>query len=176
MTVSLKPASLNASLLLARKGEAMPAVAATSQNNPGLAWGAPVHPEDVTALPQPHPTHAHNPQSKVVATARMRPEQLPHPEPRPEQRPEHRPRSDARLSPDSFFSGRNRNEPRKVPVAHNSDLVALTMRIEDEAYLRLKYLAQQSGRSAMHVLNDALDTHLSRSGVPKSRKLIVKPG
>lgn len=172
MTVSLKPARLNASLLLARKGEAMPAVAATSQNNPGLAWGGAAHPEDVTVQPQPNPT----PQSKVVATARMRPEQLPHPESRPEQRPEHRPRSDARLSPDSFFSGRNRNEPRKVPVAHNSDLVALTMRIEDETYLRLKYLAQQSGRSAMHVLNDALDTHLSRAGVPKSRKLIVKPG
>lgn len=169
MTVSLKPARLDASLLLARKGEAMPAVAATSQNNPGLAWGAPAHPEDIVQ-PEAHPT----PTPKVVATARLRPEHRP--EQRPEYRSEHRPRADARLSPDSFFSGRNQSLPRKTPVAHNADLVALTMRIEDETYLRLKYLAQQSGRSAMHVLNDALDTHLSRSGVPKSRKLIVKPG
>ena len=161
MTVSLKPASLNASLLLARKGEAMPAVAATSQNNPGLAWGAPAHPGDVIQTEQ-RSTPPQPPNQKVVATARLRPEQ--------------RTRSDARLGPDQFFSGRTQNQPRKVPVAHNADLMALTMRIEDETYLRLKYLAQQSGRSVMHILNDALSSHLSRSGVPKSRKLIVKPG
>lgn len=159
MTTSIKPARLDASLLLARKGEAMPAVAATSHNNPGLAFGAPAHPQDISIQPQ---THVQPEPSKVVATARLRPEQ--------------RQRPDARLSPDSFFSGRNRVEPRKVPVAHNSDLVALTMRVEDEMYLRLKYLAQQSGRSPQHVLTDALDCHLSRSGISKLHKLIVKPG
>ena len=170
MTTSVKPARLDASLLLARKGEATPAVAATSQNNPGLAWGAPAHPEDfnihVQTKPQPQP-HPHSMAEtkvepiKVVTTARLRPDT--------------RPRPDARLSPDSFFSGRKRAVSAKANIAHNSDLVALTIRIEDETYLRLKYLAQQSGDCPQQVLNDALSTHLVREGVPKSRKLLVKP-
>jgi len=174
MTTSVKPARLDASLLLARKGEAMPAVAATSHNNPGLAWGAPAHPEDFSihvqthtqpqSQPQPHPqpkAEAKVEPIKVAATARLRPDT--------------RPRSDARLSPDSFFSGRHRTAPVRTNIAHNSDLVALTMRVEDETYLRLKYLAQQSGYSPQQVLNDALDMHLVREGVPKSRRLLVKP-
>lgn len=167
MTTSMKPARLDGSLLLARKGEAMPAVAATSHNNPGLAWGAPAHPQDISIQPKTDVQSAPKPDpTRVVATARLR----------PEQRPEQRQRPDKRLSADSFFSGRNRMEHRKAPVAHNSDLVALTLRVEDDTYLRLKYLAQQSGHSPQHVLTAALDNHLSLSGVPKSRKLFVKPG
>lgn len=164
MTTSVKPARLDASLLLARKGEAMPAVAATSHNNPALAWGAPAHPEDFNTPVQPQPPKRAEPKIehiKVVASARLRADA--------------RPRSDARLSPDSFFTGRHRTVPAKANIAHNSDLVALTMRVEDETYLRLKYLAQQYGYSPQQVLNDALDRHLVREGVPKSRKLLVKP-
>lgn len=168
MTMSNKPAlkavvkptaSLNGSLLLARKGEAAPAVAATQHNNPGLAWGAPAHPGDF----QPQPA----PQQQPIA---------------------HQPIAQARLRPESFFSGHahssqahpshGRNAAQihsRARVSQERDPVALTMRVEDETYLRLKYLAQSTGRSTQQVLSEALDDHLVHSGVPFSRKLMVKP-
>ena len=164
MTTSNKPqgkpmtkplARLDASLLLARKGEASPAVAATQHNNPGLAWGAPVHPGDF----QPQmSTQAH--------------QQATQPDPQPVAK--------ARLRPDSFFSahGRGSANPYAKPrtrATQDRDPVALTMRVEDETYLRLKYLAQRTGRSTQQVLAEALDVHLVHSGVPHSRKLVVKP-
>ena len=153
MTMSNKPAlkaavkptaRLDASLLLARKGEAAPAVAATQHNNPGLAWGAPAHPGDF----QPQ----HTPQQPVVQ---------------------------ARLRPESFFSGHGGRSTAQLHararMSPERDPVALTMRVEDETYLRLKYLAQSTGRSTQQVLSEALDDHLVHSGVPHSRKLMVKP-
>ena len=53
------------------------------------------------------------------------------------------------------------------------DPVALTVRMEDETYLRLKYLAQRTGRSPQQVLAEALDDHLAHHGVPHSRKLVI---
>lgn len=184
MTTSNKPtvksaARLDASLLLARKGEAAPSVAATQHNNPGLAWGAPAHPADfqpaATAQehashrgPQHAPQHAGSSHSGALGTV-------------------------TRLRPDSFFahasghasnqaSNHASNQARGVVgqairtrAAVERDPVALTMRVEDDTYLRLKYLAQSSGRSTQQVLAEALDDHLITSGVPHSRKLVVKP-
>ncbi|HEY9162998.1 MAG TPA: hypothetical protein VIN57_00205 [Magnetovibrio sp.] len=168
---SVKPiARLDASLLLARKGEASPAVAATQHNNPGLAWGAPAHPGDF----QPH-AQAHNlahtqaqAQAHSQAAAPSRPAYPTAHFPTAQATPPHV-STQARLRPDSFFATNmsNRNPSERDPVA-------LTMRVEDETYLRLKYLAQRSGRSTQQVLAEALDVHLSHSGVPRSRKLVIK--
>lgn len=138
-------ARLDASLLVARKGEAAPSVAATQHNNPGLAWGAPAHPHDF----QPE-TH---------------------------QQPVAQPTVKARLRPDSFFRGATsaHASSRATRITQDRDPVALTMRVEDETYLRLKYLAQRSGRSTQEVLAEALSEHLVQSGVPQSRKLVVAP-
>jgi len=163
MTTTNKPAAkLDGSLLLARKGEAMPAVAATQHNNPALAWGAPAHPGDFqpTGDVETEPRHAANPPAAAVVA---------HPATI----------SQARLRPDSFFAAHGRGthpvKGRVVRAAQDRDPVALTMRVEDETYLRLKYLAQNTGRSTQQVLGDALERHLSVSGVPQSRKLVVKP-
>jgi len=171
MTMSNKPAvkptaRLDASLLLARKGEASPAVAATQHNNPGLAWGAPAHPADF------------QPQSPAFSPAHIQVH------------------AQARLRPDSFFahahapqghgvthmgvhgsglSARSSAYTGRTRASAERDPVALTMRVEDETYLRLKYLAQHTGRSTQQVLAEALDDHLLNSGVPSSRKLVVKP-
>ena len=152
-------ARLDASLLLARKGEASPAVAATQHNNPGLAWGAPVHPGDFTPHLQEAP-HVAAPQPAADAASG--------------------PVVTARLRPDSFFTAHSRSvsktpkTPWKRP-AQDREPVALTMRVADETYLRLKYLAQSKGRSTQQVLADALDDHLVQNGVIFSRKLVVKP-
>jgi len=56
MSISSKPASLDGSLLFARKGEAIPAITANQHNNPGYAWGESLHPDDFQAEIYPlHP-------------------------------------------------------------------------------------------------------------------------
>jgi len=162
LKAAVKPtARLDASLLLARKGEAAPAVAATQHNNPGLAWGAPAHPEDFQ--PQ-QPTHQQPSLQQPVKQGTVQ--------------------GAARLRPESFFAsaqshpshGRSSAQTySRTRVSPDRDPVALTMRVEDEMYLRLKYLAQSTGRSTQQVLAEALDDHLVHSGVPSSRKLMVKP-
>lgn len=143
-------ARLDASLLLARKGEAMPAIAATQHNNPGLAWGAQPHPQDF------QPQHHQPPQ---VAQPAVRPQTV----------------ATARLRTDSFVGARPfKTTARPAPQSHVDD-VALTLRIEDETYLRLKYLAQKTGMSTRKILNEALTFHLVRKGVPRSRKMVLKP-
>lgn len=160
---SAKPiARLDASLLLARKGEASPAVAATQHNNPGLAWGAPAHPEDF----QPQvPAQAHTTSRPAYPTAHFPTAQAQPPQPHAALHV----KAQARLRPDSFFAANGRTR-----ATLERDAVALTMRVEDETYLRLKYLAQHTGRSTQQVLAEALDVHLSHSGVPRSRKLVIK--
>jgi len=154
--VGVKPiARLDSSLLLARKGEAAPSVAATQHNNPGLAWGAPAHPADYqpqVAPPQPLSSAPTASSQQPIASARLR--------------------------PDSFhgFAGHGRSVPTprvRVPQHQPRDPVALTLRVEDEMYLRLKYLAQHTGRSTQQVLAEALDGHLTDQGVPRSRKLVI---
>ncbi|MCR4376843.1 MAG: hypothetical protein NUV50_01970 [Rhodospirillales bacterium] len=152
LKVSLKPAArLDGSLLLARKGEASPAVAATPHNNPGLAWGASVHPGDFQPQAQPQAMSPVQTSGKASISARLR--------------------------PSSFFAAHGRaavpfNNP-KTRAAQEREPVALTVRVEDETYLRLKYLAQCTGQSPQQVLTEALDDHLVRGGVPKSRKLTI---
>jgi len=146
-------ARLDASLLLARKGEAMPTIAATRHNNPGLIWGAQPHPEDFQPqhtrphqVPQPPTTPRINP----VATARLR-------------------------SGEAFFAGRATKASTRNATHSHLDDVALSLRLEDETYLRLKYLAQKSGLSTQKILNEAVAFHLVRKGVPRSRKIVLKP-
>jgi len=155
MATSPKPASrpaprsaarLDASLLLARKGHAMPAVASTQHNNPGLAWGAHPHPQDFQSQNSARPVA----RAKAVATARLR--------------------SDTFVSERTAKANPNPRQHAQSP----KDDVALTLRLEDETYLRLKYLAQKSGMSAHKILNEALAFHLVRNGVPRSRKLVIK--
>lgn len=149
LKVSLKPvARLDGSLLLARKGEASPAVAATQHNNPGLAWEASVHPVDF------------QPQAMIPVQASGKTS------------------ISARLRPSSFFAARGRGAMPfnpKTRINQEREPVALTVRVEDETYLRLKYVAQCTGQSPQQVLAEALDDHLARGGVPKSRKLVVCP-
>lgn len=153
LKVSPKPvARLDGSLLLARKGEASPAVAATQYNNPGLAWGASVHPGDF------QPQAQHQAMSPVQASGKAS--------------------ISARLRPSSFFAAHGRAAVPfnpKTRAAQEREPVALTVRVEDETYLRLKYLAQCTGQSPQQVLTEALDDHLVRGGVPKSRKLMICP-
>jgi len=144
MVATHKPASLNASLLLARKGEAVPAIAATSHNNPNLAWGGAAHPNDYR--PQPYPSH---PKNRTKLPSAIAP---------------------ARLRPRSFL-GEGGPNPY---MDQNIDEVTLTLRVRDETYLRLKYLAQKSGRSTHQILGDALSSYLVRQGIPQSQKLVVK--
>jgi len=161
---SIKPASrpttrpvarLDASLLLARKGEAMPAIAATQHNNPDLAWGAQPHPQDFQS--QHHQPQHHQPQP--VAQPAPRPQTV----------------ATARLRTETFVGARPfKTNARPGPQSHVDD-VALTLRIEDETYLRLKYLAQKTGLSTRKILNEALTFHLVRKGVPRSRKMFLKP-
>ena len=161
---SIKPASrpttrpvarLDASLLLARKGEAMPAIAATQHNNPDLAWGAQPHPQDFQS--QHHQPQHHQPQP--VAQPAPRPQTV----------------ATARLRTETFVGARPfKTNARPGPQSHVDD-VALTLRIEDETYLRLKYLAQKTGLSTRKILNEALTFHLVRKGVPRSRKMVLKP-
>lgn len=145
-------ASLDASLLLARKGEASPAIVATQHNNPGLAWGAAPHPEDFQSVPQPM---QHQPAQVAPAQA-----QASHPP---------QPRAQARLRPDSLFA-----RPRSTRSGAPTEAVTVALRLEDAMYLRLKYLAQASGMSTQAILNEALGLHLIRKGVPQSRKIVIK--
>lgn len=158
---SVKPtARLDASLLLARKGEASPAVASTQHNNPGLAWGEPAHPGDF------------QPQSLIHAHPPVQP-----PQPYAGNPGATKPIVMARLRPDSFFAAHGRGAVSmnaRTRPNQDRDAVALTLRVEDETYLRMKYLAQHTGRSTQQVLAEALDNHLVHSGVPHSRKLIVQ--
>jgi len=163
MATSVKPVSrpaarLDASLVLARKGEAMPAIAATQHNNPGLAWGAQPHPHDF----QPQHTPSHHP-VQPISRPTARPQMI----------------ASARLRPDTFAMPRTGKATAKASVRPGpqplTDDVALTLRIEDETYLRLKYLAQKSGLSTGKVLNDALAFHLVRKGVPRAQKMVLKP-
>jgi len=159
MATSTKPAirpvaRLDASLLLARKGEALPAIAATQHNNPGLVWGAQPHPDDFQ--PQSFQTHHNSPQA-----------------PRPQQ-PAARvhPSATARLrNAEALFASRTTKVPARQGPHSQLDDVALSLRLEDETYLRLKFLAQKSGLSTQKILNEALAFHLVRKGVPRSRKI-----
>ena len=178
MATSIKPVSrpvarLDASLLLARKGEAMPAVAATQHNNPALAWGAQPHPQDF----QPHHHHHHQQQQAQlhpVTQANPQPNLQAHAQPQhPVQRI--KPVATARLRSDSFVGMRTPSTGSRPCPQPQTDDVALTLRIEDEMYLRLKYLAQKSGLSTRKILNDALAFHLVRKGVPRARKMVLKP-
>lgn len=114
MSAPRKVALLDASLLFARKGEAVPAMKQTIQNNPGLAWG-----ED-------------------------------------------------RLADD-------------VPVEQKSRAFeaglssTLSVSLDEDLFLRLKYLAQQSHGTMHSILTEALERHLSRNGVFKALKLAIKP-
>ena len=114
MSTPRKVALLDASLLFARKGEAIPAMKQTIQNNPGLAWG-----EDRLA-------------DDVPADQKKR----------------------------SFDPGLTST---------------LSVTLDEDLFLRLKYLAQQSHGNMHGVLTDALERHLSRNGVFKALKLAVKP-
>ncbi|HEY9080867.1 hypothetical protein [Magnetovibrio sp.] len=173
MATSIKPVSrpvarLDASLILARKGEAMPAVAATQHNNPALAWGAQPHPQDF------QPQHHHQTQLHPVAHANPQPNLQAHPQPQ-HQVQRIKPVATARLRSDSFVGMRTPSTGTRPCSQPQSDDVALTLRIEDEMYLRLKYLAQKSGLSTRKILNDALAFHLVRKGVPRARKMVLKP-
>ena len=70
--------------------------------------------------------------------------------------------------------GRLQN-PGRLAGNDDRDPVALTLRVEDNTYLRLTYLAQATGKSIQQVLNAALEGHLIENGVPVTRKLVVRP-
>lgn len=114
MSAPRKVALLDASLLFARKGEAIPAMKQTIQNNPGLAWG-----ED-------------------------------------------------RLDDDVL------EEPKKQQPFKAGLTSTLSVALDEDLFLRLKYMAQQSHGNMHGILTEALERHLSRNGVFKALKLAIK--
>jgi len=114
MSVPRKVALLDASLLFARKGEAVPAMKQTIQNNPGLAWGEDRLEDDVPEV--------------------------------------------------------QKLRPQDVNISST-----LSVAVDEDLFLRLKYMAQQSHGTIHTILNEALERHLNRNGVFKALKLAVKP-
>ena len=148
MSTQTKPAArLDASLLLARKGEAQPAVHATSQNNPAMAWGGGQHPDDF----------------KVAQPAHQ-----PTPRPAPAPSPAHHQSNTVSPRAGAFLTAQAKQRQAR-------EQVAMSLRIDDETYLRLKYLAQKTGRSTQQVFAEALEKHLLRNGLPQSRKVVLRP-
>lgn len=140
MSTGTKPAArLDASLLLARKGEASPAIVATQHNNPGLAWGEARHPEDFQG-PQSHGTP-----SKPV------------------------PNMTARLRTESLFA---RQKKRMRPASYpQGESVLINLHLQDDTYLRLKYLSQKMPATIQNIITNALRDYLERNGVPKTRNI-----
>jgi len=151
-------ASLSASLL-ARKGEAMPAVAATLYNNPSLAWGDDVdaknyshHAKRIDATPAPSVvTQQINgaPHSLVKKYLKR----LPH---------------KSSVEKPVSISKKNNNRQK-------GDSVALILNIEDENYMRLKYMAQTSGKTSQEIVRKAIERYLDEEGAPRGHGWTVKP-
>ena len=125
MSVPRKVASLDASLLFAKKGEAVPAMKQTIQNNPSVAWGAPRDVDDMIEHQQPR---------------------------------------------------QNSRQQSQQPSPREGQMTSsLSVTLDEDLFLRLKYLAQQNQGNMHNILNEALERHLSRNGVFKALKLAVKP-
>jgi len=157
---STKPAASLSASLLARKGEAIPAVAATLYNNPGLAWGddtssggvKPAHHAkriDATPAPTVVAQHANGKQHSLIKKYLK-------PLPR---------KSDNEKTPSI-----SKNATRQ-----KGDSVALILNIEEENYMRLKYKAQISGKSSQEIVRKAIERYLDEEGVPRGSGWVVKP-
>lgn len=85
----------------------------------------------------------------------------------PQEKPKTRPT--LRLNPRSFATEEHDRQNTK------GDVVAMTLKIEDESYLRLKYQSQVSGRSSQDLIRTALEFYLNSAGVPQGANWVLKP-
>ena len=156
---STKPAASLSASLLARKGEAIPAVAATLYNNPSLAWGGDVsdginsnnHAKRIDTTPAPAlVTQKATPRQHSLVKKYLKP--LPR-------------------------KGDNEKTPSisKKSVKQKGDLVALILNIEEENYMRLKYKAQISGKSSQEIVRKAIERYLDDEGTPRGHGWAIKP-
>ncbi len=164
---NIKPAaSLDASML-ARKGEAQPAIVATVFNNPALAWE----------------------RANEALHTTLRP--LTQTEPRPANRPATESRADGALTSKRLsLAGHAKSEAANKPAikpdvkpaakaeskTQKGDAVAMIFKMDEAAYLRLKYQAQMDGRSSQELIRAALDHYLDEVGAPKESRWRVRPG
>ena len=151
---SAKPvASLSASLL-ARKGEAMPAVAATIYNNPSLAWGEPIQKDESINHHAKRIDTSHAPSVFTSGSANEKLQQI---------------KKHLKLSP------KQTKENTKVERRAKIDSVALILNIEDENYMRLKYHAQISGKTSQEIIRRAIEEYLDQAGTPTGPEWVIKP-
>ncbi|MDH5772959.1 MAG: hypothetical protein OEY84_07475 [Rhodospirillaceae bacterium] len=154
-----KPAASLSASLLARKGEAVPAVAATLYNNPSLAWGGDVgdgtnsnhHAKRIDTTPAPAVVA-----QKVAVKQHSIIKKYLKPLPR---------KGDSEKTPSISKSN----------VRQKGDSVALILNIEEENYMRLKYKAQISGKSSQEIVRKAIERYLDDEGMPHGHGWTVKP-
>ena len=149
-SANIKPVASLSSTLLARKGEAMPAVASTIYNNPGLAWDekeirhtkridtkrTDIKRTDTTRAPSVLTTRTHKTKMPVKKMT---------------------------------------IKPAPAPVKQKGDSIALIFNIEDEHYMRLKYQAQVSGKTSKELIRKAIEHYLDAEGTPVGSDWVVKP-
>ena len=156
---STKPAASLSASLLARKGEAMPAVAATLYNNPSLAWESDAgdgvnsnhHAKRIDTTPAPAVVA-----QKVAVKQHSIIKKYLKPLPR---------KGDSEKTPSISKSN----------VRQKGDSVALILNIEEENYMRLKYKAQISGKSSQEIVRKAIERYLDDEGIPHGHGWTVKP-
>ena len=156
---STKPAASLSASLLARKGEAIPAVAATLYNNPSLAWGSDTtdgmnsghHAKRIDTTPAPTVvTQKATGKQHSIIKKYLKP--LPR-------------RGDNEKTPSISKNG----------IRQKGDSVALILNIEEENYMRLKYKAQISGKSSQEIVRRAIERYLDDEGTPRGNGWAIKP-
>ncbi len=146
-SANIKPVASLSSALLARKGEAIPAVAATIYNNPGLAWDE-QHLSDKKTI-----HHAKRVDTTVApSTLGLRTQ-----------------------SASKKSHGTVKNVLKKTPAKQKGDSIALIFNIEDEHYMRLKYQAQVSGKTSKELIRHAIEQYLDAEGTPSGPSWMIKP-
>ncbi|MCK5546962.1 MAG: hypothetical protein KAI27_06275 [Rhodospirillaceae bacterium] len=154
-STNIKPVASLSSTLLARKGEAIPAVAATIYNNPGLAWDKQqpggektIHHTkrmDTTAAPSVLGLRAQSASKK------------------------------SHIAVKNVLKKTLTKDLAKQPAKQKGDSIALIFNIEDEHYMRLKYQAQVSGKTSKELIRNAIEQYLDAEGAPNSSAWVIKP-
>ena len=144
-SANIKPVASLSSTLLARKGEAMPAVASTIYNNPGLAWDE----KEIRHTKRTDTKRTDTTRTPSVLTTRTHKTKMP--------------------------VKKMTVKPTPTPVKQKGDSIALIFNIEDEHYMRLKYQAQVSGKTSKELIRKAIEYYLDAEGAPIGSDWVVKP-
>lgn len=149
-SADIKPVASLSSTLLARKGEAVPAVAATIYNNPGLAWNE-------QRLSDKKTIHHAKRVDTTVAPSIL----------------SLQPQSTKKTSHNTVNAVKN--SLKKSPAKQRGDSIALIFNIEEEHYMRLKYQSQVSGKTNKELIRQAIEQYLDGEGTPSGPSWMIKP-